>query len=50
MGILAIVASVISLVLLIAFWDIRVVLDVVIDVALITLTVTQPAWLQDNAG
>ncbi len=48
--ILAIVAAVVSLVLLIAFWDTRVVLGVVIDVALITLAVTQPAWIQDIAG
>ena len=48
--ILAIGASVVSLALLIAFWDTRVVLGVVIDVALITLAVTQPAWIQDIAG
>ena len=48
--ILAIGASVVSLALLIAFWDTPVVLGVVIDLALITLAVTQPAWIQDIAG
>lgn len=48
--ILAMVASALSLVLLIAFWDPRVVLGVFIDVTLITLAVTQPAWMQDIAG
>jgi len=48
--ILAIVASTFSLVLLVAFWDTRVMLGVVIDIALITLAVTQPSWTQHIAG
>ena len=48
--ILAIIASALSLVLLIAFWDTRVVLGVIIDAALITVAVTQPAWTQEIAG
>ena len=48
--ILAIIASTLSLVLLIAFWDTRVVLGVIIDAALITVAVTQPAWTQEIAG
>ena len=45
--VLAIIASALSLVLLIAFWDTLVVLGVIIDLALITLAVTQPAWTQE---
>jgi len=48
--ILAIVASTFSLVLLVAFWDTRVMLGVIIDIALITLAVTQPSWTQHIAG
>ena len=48
--ILAIIASTFSLVLLVAFWDTRVMLGVVIDIALITLAVTQPSWTQHIAG
>jgi len=48
--ILAIIASTFSLVLLVAFWDTRVMLGVVIDIALITLAVTQPSWTQHVAG
>jgi len=48
--ILAIVASTFSLVLLVAFWDTRVMLGVIIDIALITLAVTQPSWTQHVAG
>ena len=48
--ILAIIASTLSLALLIAFWDTRVVLGVIIDAALIALAVTQPAWTQEIAG
>ena len=48
--ILAIVASAFSLVLLVAFWDTRVTLGVIIDLALITLAVTQPSWTQHIAG
>jgi len=47
--ILAIVASTFSLVLLVAFWDTRVLLGVIIDIALITLAVTQPSWTQHIA-
>ena len=47
--ILAIIASTFSLVLLVAFWDTRVMLGVVIDIALITLAVTQPSWTQHIA-
>ena len=48
--ILAIVASTFSLVLLVASWDTRVMLGVIIDIALITLAVTQPSWTQHIAG
>ena len=48
--ILAIIASTFSLVLLVAFWDTRVMLGVIIDIALITLAVTQPSWTQHIAG
>ena len=48
--ILAIIASTFSLVLLVAFWDTRVMLGVIIDLALITLAVTQPSWTQHIAG
>ena len=47
--ILAIIASTFSLVLLVAFWDTRVMLGVIIDIALITLAVTQPSWTQHIA-
>jgi hypothetical protein len=47
---LAIIASALSLVLLIGFWDTRVVLGVIIDLALITLAVTHPAWTQEIAA
>jgi hypothetical protein len=41
---LTIVASVVSLVLLGSFWHPRVVLGVVIDIVLIAVAMTQPAW------
>lgn len=43
----AVFAGALSLVLLVAYWDTRLVLGVAIDGALIMLAVVQPAWLQD---
>jgi hypothetical protein len=43
---LALVAAVVSAVLLVAFWDRQLVLGLGIDVALVTLALWQPVWLQ----
>lgn len=41
---IAIVASVVSLVLLVMFWDIHLVFGLVLDIALITLALVRPSW------
>jgi hypothetical protein len=43
---LTLVASVLSLVLLLAFWDSWLVVGLLIDVGLIALAVTRPAWIE----
>ncbi len=43
---IAIVASVVSLVLLVMFWDIHLVFGLVLDIALITLALLRPSWVQ----
>ena len=45
--VLAVVAGALSLVLLVAYWNIQLLLGVAIDGTLITLAVVQPAWLTD---
>jgi hypothetical protein len=45
--VLAVFAGALSLVLLVAYWDTRLILGVAIDGTLITLAVVQPAWLKD---
>jgi hypothetical protein len=45
--VLAAFAGALSLVLLVAYWDARLVVGVGIDAALIALAVSQPAWLKD---
>ena len=45
--VLAVLAGAISLVLIVAYWDARLMLGLAIDCALITLAVVQPAWLKD---
>jgi hypothetical protein len=46
---IAIVASSLSLLLLVAFWDNRLAFGVVIDLALIALAVIQPSWTDSIA-
>jgi hypothetical protein len=46
---IAIVASVVSLVLLVTFWDIHLVFGLVLDIALITLALVHPSWTQHIA-
>ncbi|KGN42839.1 hypothetical protein N801_11905 [Knoellia aerolata DSM 18566] len=43
----AVVAGTLSLLLLVAYWDTRLVVGVAIDAALIAAGIVQPAWLQD---
>ena len=43
----AVIAGTLSLGLLVAYWDTRLILGVAIDCALIALAVVQPAWLKD---
>jgi hypothetical protein len=43
---LTVVASVLSLVLLIAYWDVRLVFGVILDLGLIAVAVAQPGWTQ----
>jgi hypothetical protein len=45
--VLAVLAGVLSLVLLVAYWETQLVLGVVIDVTMVALAVLQPDWLQD---
>jgi hypothetical protein len=45
--VLAVFAGALSLVLLVAYWDTKLILGVAIDGTLITLAVVQPAWLKD---
>lgn len=45
--VLAVLAGALSLVLLVAYWDSRLVLGLVIDAALISLAVIRPAWLRE---
>jgi hypothetical protein len=49
-AILTIIASILSLMLLVAFWDPRVALGVLIDVALIAAAITDPQWIGDTIG
>ena len=44
---LAVFAGTLSLVLLVAYWDIQLILGVAIDGTIITLAIVQPAWLRD---
>ena len=44
--VLAVFAGALSLVLLVAYWDTKLILGVAIDGTLITLAVVQPAWLR----
>ena len=43
---LTVVAAVLSLVLLIAYWDVRLVFGVILDLGLIAVAVAQPGWTQ----
>jgi hypothetical protein len=43
---LTVVASVLSLVMLIAYWDVRLVFGVILDLGLIAVAVAQPGWTQ----
>lgn len=43
---LTLVAAVLSLVLLIAYWDVRLVFGVILDLGLIAVAVAQPGWAQ----
>jgi hypothetical protein len=43
---LTLVAAVLSLVLLIAYWDVRLVFGVILDLGLIAVAVAQPGWTQ----
>jgi hypothetical protein len=43
---LTLVAAVLSLVLLIAYWDVRLVFGVILDLGLIAVAVVQPGWTQ----
>ncbi|HZD01029.1 MAG TPA: hypothetical protein VFA46_12815 [Actinomycetes bacterium] len=45
-AVIAIAASVASLALLITFWDVRLVVGVTLDAALIAVAVMRPAWTQ----
>jgi hypothetical protein len=43
-------ASVLSAVLLVVFWDLRLVFGLAIDVALLTIAVTRPDWAEQLVG
>ena len=45
--VLAVAAGTLSLLLLVAYWDTRLVLGVAIDAAVIAVGVIQPAWVED---
>ncbi|HSK55397.1 MAG TPA: hypothetical protein VK908_09090 [Jiangellales bacterium] len=44
--VLTLIASVLSLVLLICFWDVRLVFGVILDLGLIAVALTEPEWMQ----
>jgi hypothetical protein len=44
--VIVVVAACLSLVLLIAFWDVRLIIGVLIDVLLIGIAVFSPSWVQ----
>ena len=48
--VIAVIASVLSLALLVAFWSWSLVLGVLIDLALITAAVIRPEWTDRIAG
>lgn len=45
-----VVAALLSAALLVVFWDIRLVLGLAIDVALLTIAVTRPHWAEQLLG
>jgi hypothetical protein len=44
--VLTIIASVLSLALLICFWDVRLIFGVILDLGLIAVALAEPEWTQ----